>query len=101
MLLPVSCATAARRYVPHITQANSFHPLTHHIPDGKKKWTMIEKLGPMEPVGKVFVQRAGLSLEQAASIVERFAIHSHIPEPIRIAHLIAGAIVKGQSRGKV
>ena len=73
--------------------------LTTQIPEGEKKWNIIEKLGPMESVGKVFVQRVGLSFEEAASVVEHFAIHSNIPEPIRIAHLIAGAIVNGQSRG--
>jgi endonuclease V-like protein UPF0215 family len=73
--------------------------LTSQIPDGEEKWSIIEKLGEMEVVGKVFVQRVGLSIEEAASVIERFAIHSHIPEPIRVAHLIAGAIVEGQSRG--
>jgi endonuclease V-like protein UPF0215 family len=34
------------------------------------------------------------------AVVERFALHSHIPEPLRTAHLIAGAIAEGQSRGK-
>lgn len=73
--------------------------LINQISDGSKKWAVIERLGAMESVGKVFVQCVGLTLEQAASVVERFAIHSQIPEPIRAAHLIAGAIEEGQSRG--
>jgi endonuclease V-like protein UPF0215 family len=73
--------------------------LQAHILDGQKKWAIIEKLGPMEPVGKVYVQRIGLSKDQAAELVHRFSVHSHIPEPIRIAHLIAGALGHGESRG--
>ena len=73
--------------------------LTTKIPDGRKKWQIIEGIGPMEPVENVFVQRAGLSMEQAAKTIRHFVIHSHIPEPIRTAHLIAGAISDGQSRG--
>ncbi len=73
--------------------------LISQIPDGEEKWSIIEKLGEMEVVGKVYIQRVGLSIEEAGSVIERFAIHSHIPEPIRVAHLIAGAIVEGQSRG--
>ncbi|MFQ6618329.1 MAG: DUF99 family protein [Fidelibacterota bacterium] len=73
--------------------------LTTRVPEGKKKWALIEKLGPMEPVAKVFVQRVGLSAEQAASVIEHFTVHSQIPEPIRTAHLIAGALTNGQSRG--
>lgn len=73
--------------------------LTTLIPGGKKKWAIIEKLGPMEPVGKVYMQRVGIAAKQAASVIKHFAIHSLIPEPIRTAHLIAGAIGEGQSRG--
>ena len=73
--------------------------LISHIAGGKEKWAIIEKLGPMESVENVYVQRVGLSLSQATNVVKRFAIHSHIPEPIRVAHLIAGTIANGQSRG--
>ena len=74
--------------------------LLTHVPDGARKWAIIERLGPMEPVGKIYVQRVGLSPAQARSGIERFAIHSHIPEPLRVAHLIAGAVAEGESRGK-
>ena len=73
--------------------------LTTQLAGGKEKWALIERLGPMEAVLNVFVQRVGLSLDEAADVVTRFAVHSHIPEPIRTAHLIAGALVKGQSKG--
>ncbi len=73
--------------------------LLTRVPGGKRKWAVIEKLGPLEPVGNVHVQRVGLTLEQARDVVERFAVHGHIPEPIRAAHLIAGAIEDGESRG--
>ena len=55
----------------------------------------------MEPGEKVYVQRVGLSLDQAAGVIKQFTINGHIPEPLRVAHLIAGAIVDGQSRGRV
>jgi endonuclease V-like protein UPF0215 family len=73
--------------------------LTTQIPDGEKKWDIIARLGPMEALRKVHVQRVGIELEEAEAVIERFAIHSHIPEPIRVAHLIAGALVDGESRG--
>jgi len=46
------------------------------------------------------VQRAGLSYDEAVQVIEKFAVHSHIPEPLRTAHLIAGAVGSGQSRGR-
>ncbi|RMF58692.1 MAG: DUF99 family protein, partial [Calditrichaeota bacterium] len=37
--------------------------LLSKIQDGEKKWQLIQRLGPMEAVGEVLVQRVGLSLE--------------------------------------
>jgi hypothetical protein len=53
----------------------------------------------MEPVNGVYIQRVGLSPEEAAAVIRRFSVNSNIPEPIRVAHLIAGALATGQSRG--
>ena len=66
----------------------------------RRKWALIERAGPMEPVGGVFVQRAGLSLEAAADVIRRFSVYGHIPEPLRVAHLIAGGVGTGESRGR-
>ncbi len=74
--------------------------LVNQIPAGEQKWALIEQLGTPEPAGNVYVQRVGLTIEEAEDVVERFAVHSHIPEPLRTAHLIAGAIAEGQSRGR-
>ena len=74
--------------------------LLKHIPAGSSKWRIIERLGPMEPAGPMFIQRVGLTPEEARETVRHFAVHSHVPEPLRSAHLIAGALVEGQSRGQ-
>jgi endonuclease V-like protein UPF0215 family len=74
--------------------------LLAEVRGGEQKWGLIEQLAPLEPAGKVYVQRMGLSLAEAVATVKRFAIHSHLPEPLRTAHLIAGAVVRGQSRGR-
>ena len=46
----------------------------------------------MEPIQGLFVQRAGLSLEEARACVARFAVHGRLPEPLRVAHFVAGAL---------
>ncbi len=75
--------------------------LLKHVANGLDKWTLIQQLGPMEPISHVYVQRVGLSREEAEAVLDRFALNGHVPEPLRIAHLIAGAIGSGQSRGRV
>lgn len=75
--------------------------LLARVPGGRRKWRLIERLGPMEPVAGVFVQRVGLTPAEAERVVRRLSVHSRIPEPLRTAHLIAGALAAGQSRGRV
>lgn len=74
--------------------------LLSRVPGGARKWALIERLGPMEPVAGVWVQRAGLALAEAELVVLRLAVHSALPEPLRTAHLIAGGLATGQSRGR-
>ncbi len=87
------------RYAPDLAAVRT--ALLEHVPKGERKWNLIDRLGPMEPLQGVFVQRVGLSTEDAHDVLTRFAINGRIPEPLRIAHLIAGAIGTGQSRGRV
>jgi len=72
--------------------------LVQHLEGGRTKWRMIQAAGAMEPAGDVFIQRVGLTRDQAVATLSQWSIHSRIPEPLRCAHLIAGALVTGQSR---
>jgi hypothetical protein len=49
---------------------------------------------------RLWVQRAGLTLDEARRIVADTTLHGNIPEPLRLAHLIAGGITTGKSRGR-
>ncbi len=72
--------------------------LLHRVQGGKRKWALIERLGPMEPAAGVYVQRAGISLEKTTSLIKHLAINGLLPEPLRTAHLIAGGVTTGESR---
>jgi len=74
--------------------------LLSKVPGGTRKWALIEKAGPMEPLGEVFVQRAGLSLSAARDVLRATTLHGNLPEPLRLAHIIAGGITTGTSRGR-
>ncbi|RDI95946.1 DUF99 family protein [Meiothermus sp. QL-1] len=67
---------------------------------GARKWGLIQRAGTLEAVAGVYIQRVGLSLQQAEQTLRRFAVHSRIPEPLRTAHLIAGGIGRGESRAR-
>lgn len=72
--------------------------LLERVRGGARKWRLIEKLGPMEPAAGVYIQRAGIGPRAATRLVARLAVHSHLPEPLRTAHLIAGGLGAGESR---
>ncbi len=68
------------------------------VPGGRRKWALIEQAGPVEALAGVYVQRAGISREQAAELIDGCARSGALPEPLRTAHLIAGGIARGESR---
>jgi endonuclease V-like protein UPF0215 family len=70
------------------------------LPGGAGKWRLIEQAGPMEAVRGLYVQRAGLTLAEARDLLAATTLHGKLPEPLRLAHLIAGGIVTGKSRGR-
>lgn len=74
--------------------------LTQRVRGGARKWALIERAGEMEALSGVYVQRAGLSVAEAGAVLARFTVEGKIPEPLRVAHLIAGGVTTGQSRGR-
>lgn len=74
--------------------------LLENVPGGRKKWLLIERAGPMEPCARVWVQRAGLGLDEARALVTLHQRHGTLPEPLRVAHLVAGGIARGESSGR-
>jgi len=94
--LPVVVVSRVR---PNLSKIKS--ALLDKVSGGQKKWQLIEKAGPMEKIGDIYVQRIGLDKDETSALITRFAVNSVIPEPLRTAHLIAGGITLGESRHRV
>jgi len=73
--------------------------LLRRVPGGARKWRLIEAAGPMEPAEGVWIQRRGITRDATASLLREQIRHGRLPEPLRIAHLVAGAMVRGVSGG--
>ena len=65
----------------------------------ENKYELIEKAGNVYKVGKIYIQLTGISLEKARQILKVSCTRSLIPEPIRVAHIIASGIIEGESKG--
>jgi len=66
------------------------------LPGGDGRWRLIEAAGAVEPCRGLFIQRSGLELDEAEGLLELTCTRSKLPEPIRAAHIIAGALVTGE-----
>jgi endonuclease V-like protein UPF0215 family len=55
---------------------------------------------PSFRVGRLHVSAAGIEREPAERLVRETRRKSELPEPLRLAHLIARAIATGESRGR-
>jgi endonuclease V-like protein UPF0215 family len=74
-----------------------------HLPDTEKRWEMIQCAGTIHKIEQekpVFIQVCGLDKESAVKIIRLTSTHSNIPEPLRVAHIIATGVVLGESKGQ-
>ncbi len=60
----------------------------------------IEKAGKPVSYRHLYFQAAGVSVQDAKQFIDVSVANSHIPEALRIAHIIGAGVVKGESRGK-
>ena len=65
-----------------------------------KKVKLIKQLKEPEKIGKIYVQYVGADKEFVKELLKITTTHSFLPEPIRVAHIIATGLVKGESKGR-
>ncbi|MFH1681685.1 MAG: DUF99 family protein [Candidatus Eisenbacteria bacterium] len=67
-----------------------------------ERLAILERIPPSRGIRHgIHIAHAGTSDEDAEEIVRSTLGPSKVPEPIRIAHLIGAALVRGASRGRV
>jgi uncharacterized protein len=70
--------------------------------DWEKRWNDVLDAGEIYEIQNkenIYIQISGISLEDAKKIVRLSSTRSAIPEPIRVAHIIAAGVVTGESKG--
>jgi len=69
--------------------------LSRHFVDWKQRWDLIRSLGPLQrtkPMSNeppLFFECVGCSTHEAGSILKDWALVSRIPEPVRVAGILA------------
>jgi len=77
--------------------------LQKNFDDWKHRWEILKK-GELKVVktkhNPIYVKCIGIPLEQAKEIINLCTIRGVIPEPLRVAHIIASGVKTGESYGK-
>lgn len=85
------------------TDFKAFKEALNNLPNKEKRWEAVKEAGKMKELKiknrKIYFQGKGISERKAKKIIKLSATHSLLPEPIRVAHLIASGIVRGESIG--
>jgi endonuclease V-like protein UPF0215 family len=90
--LPVIAITRNRPNLQEIREA------LRHLPNSDKRWRVIADTGEVIEAStrtraeKVYMQFSGVRRDDAEKIVRLTSTRSSIPEPLRVAHLIASGI---------
>lgn len=71
-----------------------------YLDDFEKRSMLIKKAGTVRKLGDIHYQSAGIDRKDAEEIIRISCTRSKIPEPVRVAHLIATAMVVGESHGR-
>jgi uncharacterized protein len=70
--------------------------------DWKERWDFVLEAGKIYKIENkepIYIQLCGIEFEDAKEIVKISTTRSAIPEPIRVAHIIAAGIATGESKG--
>ena len=76
--------------------------LVRHFPDWRRRWRILSSLGPLRQTrtvrseGPLFYEAFGCADDQARSILRDWAYVSRIPEPLRVAGLVARGLFPAQ-----
>ena len=96
--IPVITITRGKPDIKKIRNA-----LEKHFSDWKKRFNLIQK-GQLIKIktkhNPIFIKCAGICADKAKEIIKISTIRGVIPEPIRVAHIIASGITRGESYGK-
>lgn len=75
---------------------DSIHEALKNLPDTELRWQIIQNAGAIRAVqnkgAKLYICLAGLTVDDALIVLDTTATRGSLPEPLRVAHLIASGI---------
>jgi len=69
-----------------------------NVSNPEARWGKIESAGKLRKAGRIYYQSAGT--DSARDIIASTTVRGNLPEPIRLAHVIASGVVLGSLHGR-
>lgn len=77
--------------------------LRKHFPDWERRLSLVKRV-PLRPLdtgyNPLYASVLGMDWDDLVRLARSTTVRGALPEPVRIAHLVAAAMVKGESRGR-
>lgn len=67
------------------------------LPRAARRLALLRAAGPIHEVGRFTFQVAGAPPDATADALARLTDRGAVPEPLRLAHLVAAAVLRGES----
>ncbi|MGM0557888.1 MAG: DUF99 family protein [Myxococcota bacterium] len=75
----------------------SVHAALERLDEPERRMELLARAGEIHDAESVCFQVAGAAAETVARAMPRLIYTGHVPEPLRMAHLIGAAVVRGES----
>lgn len=69
-----------------------------NLPDSESRWEKVESAGELRKCGDIYFQAAGT--EDAPAFISTTTVRGNMPEPVRLAHVIASGVTLGSVHGR-
>mgnify|MGYP001065743516 FL=1 len=77
--------------------------LRKHFDDWERRFSLVRRV-PLRPLdtghNPLHASVVGMDWDDLVQLVRSTTVRGALPEPVRVAHLVAAAMVKGESRGR-
>jgi len=94
--LELPCLTVMRRLPDMVAMERAIR----YLPEPDRRLEIIARAGEIHERPPFYYQVAGLEPDDAHRLLLRVTDTGHVPEPLRLAHLIGSAVIDGESRGR-
>jgi len=78
----------------------SFKSAMKNLPNPSKRWALVERAGELHSIDRLICQLAGLTPKEAQKLIRLTTARGNLPEALRVAHVVASGLARGESKGR-